>query len=42
MFDLSKIKKQTAEVEAWLVKEFSGIRTNRATPAFLDGIKVDS
>ncbi|MFA6535898.1 MAG: ribosome-recycling factor [Candidatus Paceibacterota bacterium] len=42
MFDFTKIKKQIAEVEAWLTKEFSGIRTNRATPAFLDGIKVDS
>lgn len=41
-FDFSKIKKQVSEVELWLIKEFSSIRTNRATPAFLDGIKVDS
>lgn len=30
------------EVTDWLEKEFSGIRTGQATPALLDGVKVES
>jgi ribosome recycling factor len=30
------------EVVEWLEKEFSGIRTGQATPALLDGIRVES
>jgi ribosome recycling factor len=30
------------EATAWLEKEFSGIRTGQASPALLDGVKVES
>ncbi len=30
------------ETEQWLVKEFAGVRTGRATPTLLDGVQVDS
>jgi len=42
MFDFTKFKKQISEVDSWLAKEFVNIRTSRATPTFLDSIKVDS
>ena len=41
-YDFSKFKKETAEVESRLSKEFSAIRTGRATPAILDGISVEA
>lgn len=41
-YDFSKFKKETAEIESWLSKEFSSIRTGRATPAILDGISVEA
>jgi ribosome recycling factor len=41
-YDFSNLKKKIAETEDWLKKEFSGVRTGRATPALLDNIKVDS
>lgn len=31
-----------SEVTAWLEKEFTTIRTGRATPALLDGVRVES
>ncbi len=34
--------RRVQEVVDWLVKEFSGIRTGRATPALLDSIHVES
>lgn len=42
MYDFSKFKQKIKEIEEWLKKEFSGIRTGRATPALLDGVLVDS
>ncbi len=30
------------EVEEWLVREYSGIRTGQAAPALLDGVRVDN
>lgn len=30
------------EVQDWLAKEFSGLRSGRATPAILDGVLVES
>jgi len=39
-YDFSLFKKQTAEVEEWLEREFSAIRTGRATPMILDGVRV--
>ena len=41
-YDFTKFKKQISGAEEWLKKEFSGIRTGQATPALLDGVKVDS
>ncbi len=41
-YDFSKFKKSIAGAEEWLKKEFSGIRTGQASPALLDGVKVDS
>ncbi len=40
-YDFSKLKKQIKETEEWLARELSGVRTGRATPTLLDGIKVD-
>jgi ribosome recycling factor len=36
------ISQKLTEVIDWLEKEFSGIRTGQATPALLDGVKVES
>ncbi|MBU4480032.1 ribosome recycling factor [Patescibacteria group bacterium] len=41
-YDFSKFKKETQEVENWLNKEFSTIRTGMASPALLDSVKVES
>lgn len=41
-YDFSKFKKSIASTEEWLKKEFSGIRTGQASPALLDGVKVES
>ena len=41
-YDFGGFKKRVAGVEDWLVNEFSGIRTGRATAALLDGVLVDS
>ncbi len=42
MYDFSKLKTELQEVENWLEKEFSTIRTGMASPALLDGVKVES
>lgn len=42
MYDFTKFKAKLKEVEEWLKKEFAGIRTGRAAPSLLDGVKVDS
>jgi ribosome recycling factor len=41
-YNFSDLKKGISEVENWLAKEYSGIRTGRATPSILDGVKVSS
>lgn len=35
-------KTRLQDIEAWLQKEFAGIRTGQATPTLLDGIRVES
>ncbi len=40
-YDLAPVKKKLPEVEEWLKKELSLLRTGRASPALLDGISVD-
>ncbi len=42
MYDFSKFKNDLAEVENWLLKELSTVRTGMASPALLDGVKIDS
>ena len=41
-YNFTKFNKEAAEIETWLAKELSGIRTSRATPAILDGVMVES
>lgn len=41
-YNFSSLKQSIKEVEEWLKKEHSGIRTGRATPAILDGVMVES
>ena len=41
-YDFSKLNQQIKETEEWLQKEFMSIRTGRAAPALLDGVKVDA
>ena len=41
-YDFSKFEDNIKEVEDWLLKEFSTIRTGMASPALLDGVKVNS
>jgi ribosome recycling factor len=41
-YDFSSFKKKIKELEEWLKKEQSQIRTGRATPALLDGIMVEA
>lgn len=40
-YDFSNFKKEGEQIKEWLSKEFSGIRTGRATPALLDNITID-
>lgn len=41
MYDFSNLKSKIKETEEWLTREFSQIRTGRATPAVLDGVNVE-
>lgn len=41
-YNFSEFKKSLNEAEAWLVKEYSAIRTGRATPSILDHVLVSS
>lgn len=41
-YDFSKLKTNIKETEEWLVRELSGVRTGRATPTLLDGIKPEA
>ncbi len=41
-YNFSSLKQSIKDVEEWLKKEFAGIRTGRANPAILDGVKVES
>ena len=42
LYDFSKLKSKTKEVEEWLKKEYTGIRTGMAAPALLDSVVVES
>ncbi|MBI2474395.1 MAG: ribosome recycling factor [Candidatus Taylorbacteria bacterium] len=41
-YDFTNFKTKAKTVEDWLTKEFSGIRTGRATPAILDNVFVEA
>jgi len=41
-YDFNPFKKQLAATEEWLKKEFGQIRTGQASPAILDGVRVES
>jgi ribosome recycling factor len=41
-YNFSELKKNMAEIESWLTKEFASIRTGRATPSILDNVKIES
>lgn len=40
-FDFTKLKGQIKETEEWLTREFSSIRTGRASVALLDSVKPE-
>ncbi|MDE1941394.1 MAG: ribosome recycling factor, partial [Patescibacteria group bacterium] len=40
-YDFNPFKKQIAGVEDWLKREFQQIRTGQASPAVLDGVRVE-
>lgn len=41
-YDFTKLKNNIKETEEWLSREFSGIRTGRASVALLDSIKPEA
>jgi ribosome recycling factor len=42
MFDFSELKIKSKDIESWLAKELSVIRTGRATPTILDFVQVEA
>ncbi len=41
-YNFSTFKQKTKDLEDWLVRELSTVRTGRATPAILDSVKVEA
>lgn len=41
-YDFAPLKTKIKETEEWLQRELSGVRTGRATPALLDGVKPEA
>ncbi|MEI8337620.1 MAG: ribosome-recycling factor [bacterium] len=39
---MNELKQNLKNIEEWVSKEFGNIRTGRATPSILDGVKVES
>lgn len=42
VYNFGQFKTNTKELESWLGREFTTIRTGRATPAILDGVRVEA
>lgn len=42
MYNTQTLKNKIKETEIWFDKELSNVRTGRANPAILDGVRVDS
>lgn len=41
-YDFTPLKSKIKETEDWLARELSGVRTGRATPTLLDGVKAEA
>lgn len=41
-YDFSPFKTKLKETEEWLTRELTGVRTGRATPTLLDGVKPEA
>ncbi len=41
-YNFFPLKQETKNIEEWLKREFATIRTGRATPAILDGVRVEA
>lgn len=41
-YDFSPLKSKIKETEEWLSRELAGVRTGRATPTLLDGVKPEA
>jgi ribosome recycling factor len=41
-YDPTGLKRQIRETEEWLARELAGVRTGRAMPALLDGVKPEA
>lgn len=41
-YNFSKLKTEIKDAEEWLVRELAGVRTGRATPTLLDGVKPEA
>lgn len=41
-YNLASLKTKISEIEEWLSKDFSGVRTGKATPILLDNVMVDN
>ncbi|TSA44035.1 ribosome recycling factor [bacterium] len=41
-YDFTPLKHKIKETDEWLARELSGVRTGRATPTLLDGIKPEA
>ncbi len=41
-YNFIELKKKTEEIKVWFANELSHIRTGRATPSILDGVRVES
>lgn len=41
-FNINSFKEKASQIEEWLVKEFAGFRTGRASPAILEKVVVEA
>ena len=41
-YDFKILREKTKNVEEWLKKEYTGLRTGVASPSILDGVQVES
>jgi ribosome recycling factor len=41
-YDFKRFDERAKEIDTWLMREFTGVRTGRATPALLDLVSVEA